>query len=84
MLYKQKFFCGIIACCSIFINAASANRGSFDFERWDAISSDIRARATNQNISQSVIDDALKSAVFIPNIISILLVLRTVRELQLQ
>lgn len=48
---------------------AFAERGVFDLERWDNIILNIRTKATEQKISQSVIDDTLKSASVIPRII---------------
>jgi len=69
MKYKlTAFFCAF-SFCAIIANSANANRGAFDLERWDNVINDIRTRATNQNISKSVIDETLKSPSFIPSII---------------
>jgi len=46
-----------------------ADRGVFDFERWDTMLNDIRAQAVAQNISNSTIDDTLKDSCFIPRIV---------------
>lgn len=43
--------------------------GAFDLERWDNMLNDIRAKATSQNISKSVIDETLKNPMFIPSIV---------------
>ena len=51
------------------VNSVYANRGAFDLERWDNILGDIRKKAIAQNISNSVIDETLKSPAFIPGII---------------
>ena len=56
-------------CCSLVINSVHADRGVFNFERWDNIATNIQTKALQQNISQSVIDDTLKQSVFIPNIV---------------
>lgn len=66
MKYKPML-CGLFAMSVI--GTAWADRGSFDLDRWDKIMSDIRTRATAENISKSVIDDTLKSPVFIPSIV---------------
>ena len=66
---KHTLFCGICFLCSIFINPAFANRGAFDYERWDNVISNIRNRAQQQKISESVIDETLKTPDFIPSII---------------
>ena len=66
---KHTLFCGICFLCSIFINPAFADRGAFDYERWDNVISNIRNRAQQQKISESVIDETLKTPDFIPSII---------------
>lgn len=67
MKYKLPIFVGIFFFCAI--NIAHADRGAFDLERWDVCLEKIRNDATNQKISQSVIDETLKSPSFIPGII---------------
>lgn len=67
MKFRLPVFCGILL-CSI-INSAFADRGVFDLERWDICLENIKTQAKKQNISQSVIDDTVKSATFIPGII---------------
>lgn len=48
---------------------AFANRGAFDLERWDNMITDIRQKATEQNIGIFVIEETLKSPAFIPGIV---------------
>jgi len=67
MKYRLPVFFGI--CCLCAINTAFANRGAFDLERWDNIIDNIRTKATEQNISKSVIDETLKSPSIVPGII---------------
>ena len=67
MKYKIPIFCGILFFSTV--NSVFADRGVFDLERWDICVENIKTQAKNQNISQSVIDDTLKSATLIPNII---------------
>lgn len=69
MFLKKTIFYGFSLYCSIFVNSVFADRGAFDFERWDNITTNIQTQALQQKISQSVIDEALKAAVFIPNIV---------------
>ena len=69
MFHKKTVFYGIVLYCSVFINSANADRGAFDFERWDNVISNIQTQALQQNISQSVIDETLKQPAFIPNIV---------------
>ena len=67
MKYKLPVFCGIFLVSVL--NTAWADRGVFDLERWDNVIENIRTKATEQNISKSVIDEALKSPSFIPGIV---------------
>jgi len=53
----------------VVIAPAFADRGVFDFERWETVLNTIRTNANAQNISQSVIDETLKNPVFIPGIV---------------
>ena len=68
MKYRLPVFFGIFCMCVV--NASFANRGAFDLERWDNIISGIRTKAVEQNISKSVIDEALKSPSIVPGIIN--------------
>lgn len=67
MKYRLPIFFGILFVFAT--NVAFANRGAFDLERWDTVIEGIRTKATNQNISKSVIDETLKAPSFIPGII---------------
>jgi len=67
MKYKLPVFFGMFYLCAI--NTSFAQRGVFDLERWDNIIAGIRAKANEQNISKSVIDETLKSPSIIPGII---------------
>lgn len=67
MKYKAPVICGIVLACTI--GNACADRGAFDYERWNNVIENIRTQANEQKISKSVIDDTLKSPVFIPGII---------------
>jgi lytic murein transglycosylase len=69
MKYKIPVICGVLFVYAAISNAAMADRGVFDLERWDNVIEDIRQKATNQNISKSVIDETLKSPSFIPGIV---------------
>ena len=51
------------------IGVAFADTGDFDMKRWTSIMDDVRARAVNQNISESTINDTLRSPAFIPAIV---------------
>ena len=66
---KITRFCGVFLLLNIIATNAFADRGAFDLDRWDSVLSDIRTKATAQNISQSVINDTLKNPMFIPSII---------------
>lgn len=48
---------------------AFAQRGSFDVDRWYSILDNLRSRATNENISDDVINDVLRTPAFIPSIV---------------
>ena len=67
MKYKLPIFCGMFFL--YVMGAAFADRGDFDLERWDKVLTDIRNKANAENISQSVIDETLKSPSFIPAVI---------------
>ena len=51
------------------VGAAFADSGEFDMLRWTSIMDDIRARAIEQKISESTINDTLRSPAFIPSIV---------------
>ena len=67
MRYKLPILFGIFYVCAV--NPSFANKGAFDLERWDNIIASIRTKATEQNISKSVIDETLKSPSIVPGII---------------
>ena len=67
MKYKTPVFCGLFFMAMA--NLAWADRGSFDLNRWDTVIANIRNKANAENISKTVIDDTLKSPVFIPSIV---------------
>lgn len=69
MKYKLPKFCTALFLCGICIAPSFADRGAFDFERWDNVLNDIRTKATNQNISKTVIDETLKNPHFVPGIV---------------
>ena len=46
-----------------------ADRGSFDSARWYDMLDSVRARATSENISETIINDTLKYPSFIPSIV---------------
>ena len=63
---------GVMVSCALFSvvsNMAFASRGEFDFERWNAIQSSVRATAMADGISNATIDATLKNSVFIPRIV---------------
>lgn len=46
-----------------------ASSGSFDIDRWYEMMDNLRERAAQQNISESVVSDVLRNPAFIPSII---------------
>ncbi len=52
-----------------FFCTAFADSGEFDMSRWTGVMDDIRTRAAAQKISESVINDTLRSPAFIPSIV---------------
>ncbi len=60
---------GVFLCMGHMAAYATAERGMFDMERWDAVMDDVRARATADGISDAVIKETLKSPAFIPSIV---------------
>ncbi len=52
-----------------FAISALADSGEFDMSRWTSIMDDVRSRAVAQNISESTINDTLRSPAFIPSIV---------------
>ena len=67
MKFKLPVFCGLFFLSVV--TATFAERGSFDLDRWEKVMQDIRTKATAENIDKSVIDETLKSPVFIPGIV---------------
>ena len=53
----------------MFAFATYAENGDFDMTRWTSIMDDVRTRAVSQNISESTINDTLRSPAFIPSIV---------------
>ena len=49
--------------------SVNAGSGSFDIDRWYEMMDDVRERAAQQNISESVVRDVLRSPAFIPSIV---------------
>ncbi len=64
----MKFVFSIIF-TGFFFCTAFADSGEFDMSRWTRVMDDVRARATAQNISESTINDTLRSPAFIPSIV---------------
>jgi hypothetical protein len=64
----MKFVFSIIF-TGFFFCAAFADSDEFDMSRWTKVMDDVRARATVQNISESTINDTLRSPAFIPSIV---------------
>ena len=46
-----------------------ADEGAFDISRWESILNGVRVRAANENISQKIIDDTLRTPLFVPSIV---------------
>lgn len=66
-MIKKNFLFSIIV--SFLPLASFANTGTFDMQRWYDLLGEVRVKATEQNISQSTIDETLKTPVFIPSIV---------------
>ena len=49
--------------------SVNAGSGSFDIDRWYEMMDGVRERAAQQNISESVVRDVLRSPAFIPSIV---------------
>lgn len=49
--------------------SVNAGSGSFDIDRWYEMMDSVRERANQQNISESVVHDVLRSPAFIPSIV---------------
>ncbi|MCQ2562097.1 MAG: lytic murein transglycosylase [Alphaproteobacteria bacterium] len=60
---------GLFLSLSLLTTNCFADIGVFDLERWDNILLNIKTRATEQHVKQSVIDSVVKNAVFIPNVV---------------
>ena len=67
MKYKSTIFFGLFFLLSA--NTSFAQRGVFDLERWSNVIDNIRNQASEQHISQKVIDETLKSPSIVPSII---------------
>ena len=63
----HRFFIGLFVCLCAYVSYADS--GEFDMARWTSIMNEIRARAMAQNISESMINDTLRSPAFIPSIV---------------
>lgn len=61
-------FASVIFMCFTTVTAF-ADSGEFDMSRWETVMSDIRTRATAQNISDDTINATLKNPAFIPSIV---------------
>jgi len=64
----MKFVFSIIF-VGFFFCTAFADSDEFDMARWSRVMDDIRVRATAQNISESTINDTLRSPAFVPSIV---------------
>ncbi len=64
--FSVMVLCAILSCMS---NSGYASHGSFDFDRWNDLQSNLRTSAQNDGISADVIDATLKNPVFIPRIV---------------
>lgn len=65
-----KYIFRIVFALVFFVPALShADEGRFDMARWESILDGVRTRASTENISQRIIDDTLRSPVFIPSIV---------------
>ncbi|MBQ7055786.1 MAG: lytic murein transglycosylase [Alphaproteobacteria bacterium] len=67
-MIRQGFLWLIVAMFFTPIDAF-AQRGSFDVDRWYSILDNLRSRAINENISDDVINDVLRTPAFIPSIV---------------
>lgn len=67
MFRFNPFLIKLVLC--LFISSSYADSGEFDMERWTSIMDNVRVRATEQNISESMINDTLRSPAFIPSIV---------------
>lgn len=62
----------ILWLCAVMLSApvlAVPDRGDFDIDRWYEMTERIRSRATSENISESVVNDALHTPALIPSIL---------------
>ncbi len=48
---------------------ARADGGSFDMKRWESVLNNVRVRAASENISVKVIEDTLRSPLFVPSVV---------------
>lgn len=68
MLVKHAF-CIVFALALLLPIVARADQGPFDMTRWESILDNVRTRAVSENISQYIIDDTLRTPVFVPSIV---------------
>ena len=59
----------IIALAFVLPSFVYADEGVFDMARWESILNGVRDRATSENISSEVIDDTLRTPVFVPAVV---------------
>ncbi len=69
MKHKLPIFCTALFLCGAICAPSFADRGAFDFERWENVLNDVRTKASAQKISKSVIDETLKNPHFVPGIV---------------
>lgn len=69
MKYRLTIFCTTLFLCGAISGSSFADRGAFDFDRWENVLNDVRTKASTQKISQSVIDETLKNPHFVPGIV---------------
>ncbi len=62
-----KFFISLLFC--ITVRTVFADTGDFDIDRWNTIMDNVRSRAVAMHISESTINDTLRSPAFIPSIV---------------
>lgn len=67
---NHRFVCRILFVLALGMStSARSDEGAFDMVRWESILGDVRSRATSENVSQEVIEDALRATVFIPSVV---------------
>lgn len=71
MIHKYAFW-RIFVCATLLLNASNSLAGSvgmFDMDRWEQVLNNIRTRAAENGISDSMIKSTLRSPAFIPSIV---------------